>query len=92
MAENRADRVLPRDIISKIYVSAGLGDVLRRQREVAHLSGERVEDPTLKLGDTKGTETKQSEPKQRLGALPLHRTGVPYMPEGRAIGGTDEGF
>lgn len=47
MAGVEWSRVLPRETIRRIYEKAGLGASLARQQEVAHLSGERVEDLTI---------------------------------------------
>lgn len=44
MAETGWDRLLSREKIAEIYERAGLRDVLLRQRQTAHMSGERVED------------------------------------------------
>jgi hypothetical protein len=50
MAQAGGERILSRDVIREIYERSGLSNVLMRQREAAHLSGERVEDLSLRVG------------------------------------------
>ena len=72
MPETRGERVLPRETIKRIYERAGLGKALGRQREAAHLSGERVEDSLPREGQQGDLAIK------RLVALTANdRSGVP---------------